>query len=155
MKLQIEQFSLPAYKEIPDVGLYLEQVTKYINGCIGQWPGRLVTPSMLANYVKLKIVEKPVRKAYTRPQIARFLFIAIAKSVLSMEQIRKVLRQMERCGSEEEGYEMFAEDMHILVQENGLKKIPASDREETTMLWNVTIAIVHKLRLDLYFSEEE
>ena len=25
------QYSLPAYAEIPNVGLYLEQVTKYLN----------------------------------------------------------------------------------------------------------------------------
>jgi len=42
--------------------------------------------------------------------------------------------------------------MHTLTQKGGLKKIPASDKEEETMLWNVTIAIVHKLMLDLYFS---
>ena len=155
MKLKIEQFSLPAYKEIPDVGLYLDQVTKYINGCIGQWPGMLVTPSMITNYVKLKIVEKPTRKTYARAQIARFLFIAIAKSVLSMEQIRKVFAMLKTCGTDEEGYETFSEDMHTLTQKGGLKKIPASDKEEEAMLWNVTIAIVHKLMLDLYFSEEE
>ena len=155
MKMQIEHFSLPAYQEIPDVGLYLDQVTKYINGYIGQWPGMSLTPSMITNYVKLKIVEKPVRKTYTRAQIARFLFIAIAKSVLSMEQIRKVLTMLETCGTQEEGYTAFAKDMYILIQENGLQKKPKTDQEEMTLLWNVTIAIVHKLMLDLYFSQEK
>ena len=27
-------FHLPRYQEIPDVGLYLEQATKYIGGCL-------------------------------------------------------------------------------------------------------------------------
>lgn len=155
MKMQIEHFSLPAYQEIPDVGLYLDQVTKYINGYIGQWPGMSLTPSMITNYVKLKIVEKPVRKTYTRAQIARFLFIAIAKSVLSMEQIRKVLTMLETRATQEEGYTAFVKDMQILIQENGLQKKPKTDQEEMTLLWNVTIAIVHKLMLDLYFSQEK
>ena len=28
----LNNFKLPVYEEIPDVGLYLDQVTKYING---------------------------------------------------------------------------------------------------------------------------
>ncbi len=48
----IQSFHLPPYHEIPDVGLYLDQVTRYINDSLqplGQPP---VTSSMLSNYVK-------------------------------------------------------------------------------------------------------
>ena len=33
MLLSIRDFRLPKYDEIPDVGLFLEQTTKYISGC--------------------------------------------------------------------------------------------------------------------------
>ena len=79
---------IPAYNEIPEVGLYLEQVIKYLNMYLeGE---ATITPTMVTNYVKLKIVPKAVKKAYSREQIAMFFFIAISKSILSMDQIRKV-----------------------------------------------------------------
>ena len=55
-------FRLPRYGELPDVGLYLEQTTKYINhylkplGCIE------ITGSMIRNYVKMGLVTNPVKK---------------------------------------------------------------------------------------------
>ncbi|MDO4500121.1 MAG: DUF1836 domain-containing protein [Erysipelotrichaceae bacterium] len=80
---------LPAYNEIPDVGLYLEQVSKYLNAYLDE--EFKLTPTMITNYVKLKIVPKAIKKAYSREQIALFFIVAISKSVLSMDQIRKIL----------------------------------------------------------------
>ena len=34
MDSNIEHFHLPTYREIPTVGLYLEQTVKYINECL-------------------------------------------------------------------------------------------------------------------------
>ena len=47
-----KEFSLPKYNEIPDVGLYLDQVVKYINSFFESYEDLVVTPSMLTNYVK-------------------------------------------------------------------------------------------------------
>ena len=79
---------LPGYNEIPYVGLYLEQVSKYLNSFLED--DLQLTGTMITNYVKLKIVPKAIKKAYSREQIALFFLVAITKSVLSMDQIRKV-----------------------------------------------------------------
>ena len=79
---------LPGYNEIPDVGLYSEQVSKYLNSFLED--DLQLTGTMITNYVKLKIVPKAIKKAYSREQIALFFLVAITKSVLSMDQIRKV-----------------------------------------------------------------
>ena len=72
--------NLPLYENIPDVGLYLDQITKYINYYLEK--DNQLTGSMITNYVKLKI--------YSRKHIAQFMLIACFKYVLSMEQIKKV-----------------------------------------------------------------
>ena len=79
---------LPGYNEIPDVGLYLEQVSKYLYSFLED--DLQLTGTMITNYVKLKIVPKAIKKAYSREQIALFFLVATTKSVLSMDQIRKV-----------------------------------------------------------------
>ena len=62
----LDSLHLPEYKEIPDVGLYLEQVTRFINTALESFPDMSVTPSMISNYVKLKVVTRPEKKVYSR-----------------------------------------------------------------------------------------
>ena len=62
----IKDFCLPAYNEIPDVGLYLEQTVKYINGYFAPFPDMELTASMVSNYVKKGLVSNPVKKQYSR-----------------------------------------------------------------------------------------
>lgn len=92
--------NIPQYNEIPDVGLYLDQVTKYLNTYLSG----SMTPTMVTNYVKLKIVPKAVKKAYSRDQIAMFFFIALSKQLLSMDQIRTIFSKYQNI---EEFYTTF------------------------------------------------
>lgn len=62
MKFSARDYRMPRYKEIPNVGLYLEQTVKYINECLA--PIEIsITPSMLSNYVKKGYIDRPDKKA--------------------------------------------------------------------------------------------
>lgn len=74
--LALENFQMPAYAEIPDVGLYLKQVVKYINGYLDPVLPESLTISMVSNYVKQKLIPNPVHKMYLRDQIT-FLYFNI------------------------------------------------------------------------------
>ena len=76
----IENFRLPKYSEIPDVGLFLEQTTKYISQCLAPLGCVSLTSSMISNYVKMHLIESPVKRQYSREQIAYLIVIAIAKT---------------------------------------------------------------------------
>ena len=58
----INGFSLPRYNDIPNVGLYLEQVVKYISEYLEPLESFSLTSSMVSNYVKKGLVENPVKK---------------------------------------------------------------------------------------------
>lgn len=152
----LNSVKLPEYSEIPDVGLYLEQVTRFINGYLADFPEMQVTPSMISNYVKLKIVSKPNRKSYSREQIARFLFIALAKTVLSMDNIRKVFAIQEESYDAEEAYEFFRKKLVQALTTFGKSTSEMSEnyREEQHMMDCTATAIAHKMYLNLYFSCE-
>ena len=81
-------FHLPRYFEIPDVGLYLKQVVKYINDILCPLGLPEMTASMISNYVKQGLIDKPVRKQYDRALIANIMVVAFSKSILSMDDIR-------------------------------------------------------------------
>ena len=103
----IQSFHLPPYHEIPDVGLYLDQVTRYINDSLqplGQPP---VTSSMLSNYVKKGYVARPVRKQYFRDQIGYFFFMSLTKQVLPLEHIHTLFTIQQSSYTAENAYENF------------------------------------------------
>ena len=60
----IEGFRLPRYAQIPNVGLYLEQVVRYINSCLSPLGEPELTSSMVSNYVKQSLIPAPIRKTY-------------------------------------------------------------------------------------------
>ena len=71
----VRRFHIPRLGEIPDVGLYLEQVTRYVNQSITGCGLSPITASMVSNYVKQKIIPGPEKKAYGAESIAYLIFV--------------------------------------------------------------------------------
>lgn len=84
----IEGFRLPRYEQIPNVGLYLEQVVRYVNAHLAPLGESELTSSMVSNYVKQGLIPSPIKKAYTAEHLARLLFIAVVKPVVRLEGLR-------------------------------------------------------------------
>lgn len=61
----IEGFRLPRYTQIPDVGLYLEQVVRYVNTHLAPLGEPELTSSMVSNYVKQGLISSPIKKSYS------------------------------------------------------------------------------------------
>ena len=80
----IEGFRLPRYAQIPDVGLYLEQVVRYVNTHLAPLGEPELTSSMVSNYVKQGLISSPIKKSYTAEHLARLLFIAVVKPVVPL-----------------------------------------------------------------------
>lgn len=148
----LEAFTLPTWREIPDVGLYLDQVVKYINGFLSGFPEMQITGSMVSNYVKHKIISSPVRKTYSRDQLASLIFIALAKTVLSMDHIRICLSSEDIFADAENTYDVFAENMMRSVHRFSKSDEDPSDIQHDT-LYDIVIAVAHKMYLERYFDE--
>lgn len=153
----IQNFSLPKYDEIPNVGLYLEQTSKYISeylACLGDFP---LTGSMISNYVKKGLITNPVKKQYDREQIAYLFFIAVAKSVLSMEDIRLLFELHKAVYTPKKVYDYFRLELeNVLLVVFGLKEtidtIGNDQNELKTLLRNTIITVAHKVYLDKAFA---
>lgn len=152
----LKQFQMPEYHEIPDVGLYLKQVVKYINDHLRPILDDPLTPSMVSNYVKQKLVPNPVHKMYNREQIALLFAISISKCVLSMDEIRFLLLISEKNYSIEYSYGKFRDYLETAVHHiaEGKDLIPAPPEhisEGRILLQNTVITISHKIYMDQYF----
>lgn len=155
MEQAVSNFSLPSYHEIPNVGLYLEQVSKYISEYFESVGNITLTTSMISNYVKKGLISNPVKKQYNREQIASLFFVTVAKTVLSIEDVRLLMRMRERTYPVETAYEYFRSELENVLHfvfglKDSIDMIGNDDNEAKTLLRNTIIAVAHKAYLDNY-----
>ena len=95
-KTYLNHFRLPAWEEIPDFGLYMEQVIALLKQYLDYLPPELkeeqfITASTINNYVRTKIMPEPRKKRYYRVHIAYLIIILTLKQSLSIALIKKVI----------------------------------------------------------------
>ncbi len=159
MSVAIEDFRLPRYREIPDVGLYLDQTVKYVNRYLAPLGCMEITSSMVSNYVKKGYISNPVRKQYDADQIAYLFFISVAKSVLSMENIGRLFDMQKAAYTAEIAYDYFCMELENMLQYTfGLKDelevvgTPEDRSEAKIMLHSTITAVTHIIYLSSRFD---
>ena len=153
----LKDFRLPRYQEIPNVGLYLEQTSKYIAECLAPLQEAAITSSMISNYVKKGLISNPVKKLYYRDQIAHLMFIMLAKSVVSLDDLNLFIRLQERTYPTERAYNYLCDEFENMLQyvfglKDTIDNVGMDSSDEKFMLRNTIITIAHKIYLDKYFE---
>ena len=149
----IQNFRLPRYHEIPNVGLYLEQTTKYISEYLAPLGDYGLTNSMVSNYVKKGLIESPVKKQYDRSQIAYLFFIAVAKTVLSLDALTGFIALQKRTYPLETAYNFFCQQMEGTLQFTceltdvaQLGELDTTD--EKRLLYSCIVSVTQKIYLE-------
>ena len=149
-------FALPRYADIPQVGLYLDQTVQYVNGCFSAFRGVELTPSMVSNYVKKGILSHPVRKKYSREQIASLLYIVVSKTVLPMENIDTLFQMQRAHCTAAEAYDYFCDEVenclpYIFGASSTICGLDPDADDEKRLLRGTIVAAVNKMYLDCCF----
>jgi len=89
---EILEYKLPRYQEIPDIDLYMDQIVslmhKYLDTLEGNKNEKFITSNMINNYVKQKLLPKPIKKKYNRDHIVYLLIICLLKQIISIQEIQ-------------------------------------------------------------------
>ncbi|MGN1163414.1 MAG: DUF1836 domain-containing protein, partial [Candidatus Ornithospirochaeta sp.] len=112
---------------------------------------------MISNYVKKKLVPNPVKKQYSRESIAILLFIASAKTVVSLDDIQTLLSLVRKNFGSEESYEFFRREFSIVLGEvfgfdGGKRDENETGRLEKELLGNILVTVTNKIYIDMAFS---
>lgn len=155
----IRNFKLPKYTEIPDVGLFLEQTGKFVSEYLAPFSSISITTSMISNYVKKGLIHNPIKKQYYREQIAHVFFIAVAKTVLSLENVQTMITMQEKEYDTQIAYEYFCDEFIKVLQyvfgvTNELPKLDTTN-EEKMLLRNALLSVAYKIYLDIFFESKE
>ncbi len=103
----VSGFKLPSWENIPDIGLYMDQVIVLLSQYLGlitsagdkedgeqdedSGDNKIFSAASVNNYVRLKIMPAPVKKKYYRVHIAYLIIIFTLKQAVSINIVKEML----------------------------------------------------------------
>lgn len=106
----IATLRLPRYNEIPRIELYMDQLIGYLDEQLRPLYGpaeKIITPSMVNNYVKQGMIAAPRGKKYARTHIAQLLVIGVLKQTFSIGEINRLIEQQIASFETDVAYDYF------------------------------------------------
>lgn len=160
----LAKFKLPEYENLPNLGLYMDQVTHYVNSLLNPiiHDDSRLTSSMVNNYVKQNIVPAPINKKYGRGHLVHLIGICVVKQVLAMSNLKILVDTYEEF-DEEKVYKLLG---HSLYQEinslintyrrklSALERIKPSEEEKKTYLLGFAVKLSIEAELKKIVAEK-
>ena len=145
----VEDFHLPRYRELPDIGLHLEQVTRYV----ARYVPTPLTGSMVSNYVKQKLIPGPSKKSYSRDSIAYLIFLSYIKAVMPLENIGLMMEIQKSSYDLQVAYDYFCEEFETLLRftfelQDTIELSGEDSSDEKRLLYTCIVAAVQKIYLE-------
>ena len=105
-------FHLPRYAELPEIELYMDQVISVTDKYLGAFSlggDPVLTPSMINNYVKNRVIPPPEKKKYGRDHLAKLLVICLLKPTMEISAIAEIIEKSENLYGTQRMLDTFAE----------------------------------------------
>lgn len=129
---------LPRWNELPDIGIYSEQLISYITDILEPYiyienkKQKALTSSMVNNYVKTGLVPPPEKKKYYKEQIGLLIAITMLKSVYSISELNKMITLAKMQTPVNELYDkflyIFEDSLNKIFKSNEIKMIQDIDK---------------------------
>ena len=113
-------FSIPKWEKLPNIELYLEQVKKYLEYHLEPFHAdkseKIITKSMVNNYVKHGVLKPPNRKKYDKSHLAHLFVISLMKQVYSINDIKILIRLALGVAPIEVSYNKFCDVLEESIE---------------------------------------
>lgn len=116
---EVASHSLPRYNELPSFGVYVDQLVTFVNSMVDVYylkDEKVLTASMVNNYVKQGVVPKPEKKKYSRNHIAYLMVVCVLKKVFSIQEITELVDQQIAILPTETAYNAFVEQLECSIK---------------------------------------
>lgn len=155
MNTEIKDFHLPRWDELPNIDLYIDQLVslleEYLSGYIkndNEKDEKIITKTMINNYVKQNIIKPPINKKYNKEHVASLFVVFVLKQVYSINDIKKLICLAMKTSPIELAYNRFCSELekaiHIVFDEKNYAK-DTNLSEEQYILRNVVESFANKL----------
>lgn len=156
----ILDFHFPKYSEIPSILLYKDQVILYIEETLKPLnmnpDEKLLTPTMLNNYVKQKIVSPPKNKRYDERHIAYLIIVCLLKQIYSLNEIYELIKIQMESTPIDKVYDFFCVELEKALnftfkEDEAIKPSSAKITTiQTELVRSSAISLSHKLFIKKY-----
>ena len=153
---------LPRYRDLPTLDLYMDQVLCVVNGALAPLnvePKKpFLTPTMINNYVKQKVVTPPNKKRYTRDHLVHFMIVALLKNVYSIAEITDLLHNHANSFIIAPSYDYFCDELESALNATFSTRLPyaicsrKANQSKTELLHSVITSLVHKIYVEKYLA---
>ncbi len=118
LREKLTDYHCPRWNELPEFPLYRDQAIMIITTALSPFAEEgepLVTPAMINNYVKLKLVPSPEKKKYDRKQISALIIFSLFKRVFSMYETAHLMTCLVDMHGYEDAYNLFCEQLEAYL----------------------------------------
>ena len=95
---KIKEFDYIDPAIIPDIDLYMDQVTTFMDTHLGDLrrndEDKVLTKTMINNYTKNDVLPPPVKKKYSKDHMCLLILLYYFKNVLSIDDIQKIFHPL-------------------------------------------------------------
>ena len=156
--LNIEDVSVD---KIPNIDLYMDQVTTFIEDSLNEHKRddnqKIITKTMVNNYVKDGIIPSPNKKKYNKNHLISLILIYYLKSIISINDIKLILK--DRQENIEDIYNNFLKYKNNEKEKlyNDLKNLLDNiekDKKNEIDLITFLIAIIDEANKKKFFAEK-
>ena len=131
LKQRLETERPEKWEGFPDINLYKDQVVGYLKRQLIDPTGDgLLTPAMISNYVKDKLLPKADGKKYNRKHLALLTEISLLKQVLPVKDMGIILKEEDREKRPDEFYGNFTNILDHALSETAAKMNPDIEKED-------------------------
>jgi hypothetical protein len=132
----VSEYRPVQWDRLPELELYMDQVITLMNKELAPFSTngeRLLSPSMINNYVKDGVLPRPEQKKYSRDHLAMLLMICMLKSVLLLPEIDTTLHGLTKGRSIGEVYPDFAKLQAASIDEITKRINETTERDEESL----------------------
>ncbi|NKF05816.1 DUF1836 domain-containing protein [Clostridium gasigenes] len=162
---EILEFHCPRFNDLPKVPLYKDQVIMYIENALNiinvNSEEKFLTPTMLNNYVKQKVVYPPKDKKYNEKHLAYLIVVCILKQVYTLTEICELIKiQIATCPIEQ-AYDCFCIELETSLRSVFItRKFSASSASiknayESEIIRSAARSFAHKIFIQKYLRDRE
>ena len=122
--------------DIPDIGLYMDQVTTFMDTHLKNTTrepatDKILTKTMINNYAKNNLLPPPSKKKYSRDHVLLLIFIYYYKGILSISDIQELLQPItQRYFENGKTYDLTRVYEEVFSLEREQKDVLKADVEE-------------------------
>jgi len=117
MKEAYLSYKCPRWEDMPAIELYMDQVVSILEESLNIFSRneKIITPSMINNYVKQKIVKPPNKKRYDRVHLAYLYVVCILKRIMPISQICDGMAFAMKKYSIPQAYNNFCDELESAI----------------------------------------